>query len=380
MRWDSDIQIFTLEECKAIADEFFSYPNKYDENGMPEFYRNSFGVYNLPRSLEHVNRLTQQFVKKYPGIVFANSYMRSYHRHSVLNIHTDRKQLDLSLSVCIEDKNNLDWPLCVSNTPYNKEEWDLNENPDKYKNAYVAAHFGVGYGAVVEGRKFPHWRDELLCGEAQRALYIFYHWTFPKYPEPSKLILQSKSQIEISVFSEFITKEECEEIIKQAEPRLKKSMVVDVQTGHDVPSNNRKSMQMFLPKQSTELIKRLESRISALTNTPIENGEDFQVVKYGINDEYQPHHDFFDCEEMQKTERFKQSGQRIATVIIYLNTPESGGATEFANLGLQIQAVCGHAVLFKYPKKEVSSLHAGLPVKAGVKWIATKWIRERAFS
>ena len=140
MRWDSDIQIFTPEECKELADEFFAYPTKTDENGMPEFYKNSLGVFNLPRSLKHVERLTNVFIKKYPGIVFANSYTRLYQRHSVLKLHTDRKDLDLSLSVCLEDKNNLEWPLNISAKSYNKDDWDLNEDPVEYKESYVSAY------------------------------------------------------------------------------------------------------------------------------------------------------------------------------------------------------------------------------------------------
>ena len=377
MRWDSDIQIFTPEECKELADEFFAHPTKTDENGMPEFYKNSLGVFNLPRSLKHVERLTNVFIKKYPGIVFANSYTRLYQRHSVLKLHTDRKDLDLSLSVCLEDKNNLEWPLNISAKPYNEDDWDLNEDPVEYKKSYVSAYCNLGYGAVVEGRKFPHWRDELLCGESQRALYIFYHWTFPKLPEPSKLVLKYKSAIDISVFKDFITKEECEEIIALAEPKLIKSLVVGNDDGADTPSETRRSMQTFLSKQSTPLIKRLEDRIAKLTQTPVENGEDFQIVRYDINDEYVAHHDFFHTAHPNL--RLDQCGQRIATVILYLNTPEAGGATEFAKLGIQVQATQGHALLFTYPNQEQESLHAGLPVKAGVKWIATKWIRERTF-
>ena len=379
MRWDSDIQIFTKEECKELADAFFAHSEKCDENSMPEFYKNRLGVFNLPRSLKHVEKLTKNISAKYPGIVFANSYMRLYKRHSVLNLHTDRKELDLSLSVCVEDKNNLEWPLNISAKAYYKNEWDLNEDPVEYKKSYVSAYCDVGYGALVEGRKFPHWREELLCGESQKVLYIFYHWTFPKNRETSKLVLRHKSSIDISLFKEFINASECEEIINLAEPKLIKSMVVDAQNGSDVPSDRRKSMQTFLPKQSTPLIKSLEDRISRLVEMPIENGEDLQVVRYEVGDEYMAHHDFFDVVQASEALRFQQSGQRVATVIIYLNTPENGGATEFPKLGLNIEAMQGNALMFKYPNKEDESLHAGLPVKTGVKWIATKWFRERAF-
>lgn len=379
MRWESDIQIFSKDECQGLADEFFAYPDKRDENFMPEFYKNSFGVYNLPGSLNHVDRLTKQFEIKYPGIVFANSYARVYYRHSVLSLHTDRKNLDLSLSVCVEDKNNLDWPLNISAKCYYKDSWDLGEDHGPYKEKFIAAHFGVGYGALVEGRRFPHWRDELLCGEAQRALYIFYHWTFPKPSWHNKIIIESKSQIDLMVVQNFLTDKECDELIQQSEATLKKSMVVDWKTGNDVESVSRKSAQTFLSKQSNEVIIKIENDISELLEIPVGCGEDLQIVRYEVGGEYKAHHDFFSCDEIKKKDRFINSGQRVATVIMYLNTPESGGETEFPLLGLKIKAVRGNALVFRYPNQEAASLHAGRPVTSGVKWIATKWIRERDF-
>jgi prolyl 4-hydroxylase len=36
-------------------------------------------------------------------------------------------------------------------------------------------------------------------------------------------------------------------------------------------------------------------------------------------------------------------------------------------------------VYFAYEGGDTSSLHAGLPVIRGEKWIATKWLRERPY-
>lgn len=71
----------------------------------------------------------------------------------------------------------------------------------------------------------------------------------------------------------------------------------------------------------------------------------------------------------------------MATFVIYLNTPEQGGATTFPDVGLDIAPRQGHAVFFSYPRPHPStrSLHGGAPVRAGEKWIATKWLRERPF-
>jgi len=64
---------------------------------------------------------------------------------------------------------------------------------------------------------------------------------------------------------------------------------------------------------------------------------------------------------------------------MYLNTPEAGGGTAFPQVGLTVTALRGSAVYFAYDTGDEASLHAGLPVEKGEKWIATKWLRERPF-
>jgi len=64
---------------------------------------------------------------------------------------------------------------------------------------------------------------------------------------------------------------------------------------------------------------------------------------------------------------------------MYLNTPEEGGGTAFPRIGLTVTAMRGSAVYFAYDSGDESSLHAGLPVLKGEKWIATKWLRERPY-
>ena len=77
----------------------------------------------------------------------------------------------------------------------------------------------------------------------------------------------------------------------------------------------------------------------------------------------------------------RRGGQRVATLVLYLNAPAQGGATTFPDVGLEVTPHPGHAVFFSYarPDPDTRTLHAGAPVHAGEKWIATKWLREREF-
>ena len=76
-----------------------------------------------------------------------------------------------------------------------------------------------------------------------------------------------------------------------------------------------------------------------------------------------------------------RGGQRVATIVMYLNSPEKGGGTTFPDVGVEVGPVKGNAVFFSYdrPHPSTKTLHGGAPVIAGEKWVATKWLREREF-
>ena len=73
--------------------------------------------------------------------------------------------------------------------------------------------------------------------------------------------------------------------------------------------------------------------------------------------------------------------ERVGTLVMYLNTPARGGGTAFPDAGVEVGAMRGNAVFFSYdrPHAVTRTLHAGLPVIEGEKWVATKWLREREF-
>jgi prolyl 4-hydroxylase len=73
-------------------------------------------------------------------------------------------------------------------------------------------------------------------------------------------------------------------------------------------------------------------------------------------------------------------GQRICTVMVYLNEVEGGGQTHFIRQGVSVTPQRGTALMWwnvRDGQVDESTYHAALPVEAGEKWVATKWIRER---
>lgn len=187
---------------------------------------------------------------------------------------------------------------------------------------------------------------------------------------------------EVVVFANFLSDPECDALMQVAKPRLSRSLTVDTHTGNEALHPDRTSQGMFFERFENELVYRVETRIAKLLRWPVKHGEGLQVLRYTKGAQYLPHFDYFDPREAGTSALLARGGQRVATLIMYLNTPESGGATVFPDLGLQIKPVRGQAVFFSYaePLPTSLSLHGGEPVTLGEKWIATKWLRQREFT
>jgi prolyl 4-hydroxylase len=182
----------------------------------------------------------------------------------------------------------------------------------------------------------------------------------------------------VRVLDGLLDPDECDQLIEQARPRLSRAMTVDTE-GRKQVDDRRTSAGMFFRLGESPLIERVEGRLAALLGVPASHGEGLQVLHYGPGQEYEPHYDWFDPSQPGFEAVTKHGGQRVASIVMYLNTPEAGGGTGFPHVGLTVTALKGSAVYFAYDTGDTSSLHAGLPVTGGEKWIATKWLRERPF-
>lgn len=198
----------------------------------------------------------------------------------------------------------------------------------------------------------------------------------------------------IILFHNFLSVEECDFLRALSRPRLQISTVVDAKTGKGVKSEVRTSSGMFVSSKERKLpvVQDIERRIAAFSQIPVENGELIQVLRYEVTQQYRPHHDYF-----SDTFNLKRGGQRVATMLMYLNDNVEGGETYFPMAGdgecscggQTVKGVCikpnkGDAVLFwsmgLNGESDEKSLHGGCPVLKGEKWSATKWMRQKATS
>ncbi|MBS0293799.1 MAG: 2OG-Fe(II) oxygenase [Proteobacteria bacterium] len=194
-------------------------------------------------------------------------------------------------------------------------------------------------------------------------------------------VLMAMASPRVVLFGNLLSPDECQAIIDAAGSRMARSLTVQTSTGGEEVNQDRTSDGMFFERGENEVVARLERRIARLVHWPIENGEGLQVLHYRPGAEYKPHYDYFDPDQPGTPSILRRGGQRVATLVIYLNNPARGGGTTFPDVPLEVGPRQGNAVFFSYdrPHPSTRTLHGGAPVTEGEKWIATKWLREREF-
>lgn len=195
-------------------------------------------------------------------------------------------------------------------------------------------------------------------------------------------VLLTMKHPRVVVFGDLLSGEECEGLIAGARERLARSLTVETKTGGEALNVDRTSDGMFFTRGESPLVQRVEERIARLLHWPVEFGEGLQILRYAPGAQYRPHYDYFDPAEPGTPTILRRGGQRLATLVIYLQEPGQGGGTTFPDVGLEVAPRRGTGVFFSYDRPDPSTrtLHGGAPVLAGEKWVATKWLREREFA
>lgn len=194
-------------------------------------------------------------------------------------------------------------------------------------------------------------------------------------------VLANLKHPRVVVLGSVLSDEECDGLIGMARARLRRSETFLLDEGVSRVHEGRTSEGMFFARGENELVRRVEARLAALCAWPVEYGEGMQVLRYGPGAEYKPHFDYFDPAKSGTAGILSNGGQRVASIVMYLNTPEAGGETTFPDVRFDVAPIKGNAVFFSYdrPHEMTGTRHGGAPVLAGEKWVATKWLRVSEF-
>ena len=181
-----------------------------------------------------------------------------------------------------------------------------------------------------------------------------------------------------------LTDDECAKIIEISEGYgFKDSTVFKSNGKHAIDLEYRTSRTVWIGNKRDPLIGHISELTQLLTELPIENQEHLQVAKYEKGGMFIPHFDACTNNDTVCEENNKGAGQRIATLLMYLNDDFKGGETAFPHIGLSIRPKRGKAILFwstdKYERIHEEAKHQGMPVLEGQKYICTKWTHLRAY-
>ena len=169
-------------------------------------------------------------------------------------------------------------------------------------------------------------------------------------------------------------------VINLAAPLVQRSQIIDARTGEARADPMRNSFHVTLgPRQHDHVIEALERCISRITGLPALNGEFLQILRYRLGEEFRPHVDYFNESGAGAYQSMADGGQRAQTVLLYLNDDYTGGGTCFPELRLSVKGGRGDMLHFhnlgENGRGHRDSLHAGMPVTGGEKWLLSQWIR-----
>jgi len=172
----------------------------------------------------------------------------------------------------------------------------------------------------------------------------------------------------------------CAWLISRAQDRLEPAFVNDAGTGRMVINERRTATHFTLGVLERDLVVAvLQERAARLTQVAVERHEAPTVISYLPGQRFDLHADFIDPNVPGFQDELRVMGQRIVTLVTYLNDDFTGAATSFPALKVDFRGGIGDAVVFANVlpdgQPDRNTVHAGLPPQTGRKWVLSQWLR-----
>ena len=182
-------------------------------------------------------------------------------------------------------------------------------------------------------------------------------------------------QLELFIVRGFLDAETCAALVERIDRRRRPSEIAD-----DLGIANFRTSETCDLDGSDPVVAEVDRKIGDLLGLPPAAGEQLQGQRYAPGQEFKPHTDTFEPGGYDFYVHTAARGQRTWTAMIYLNQPEDGGATRFKIIGKTIQPEMGKLLawnnLLPDGRPNPATLHQGMKVRRGTKYVLTKWFRE----
>ncbi|XP_065202591.1 prolyl 4-hydroxylase subunit alpha-1-like [Planococcus citri] len=147
-----------------------------------------------------------------------------------------------------------------------------------------------------------------------------------------------------------------------------------VQGSNKPAFSHRVTESAFMETHLQPLIA-LENRAEDIFGMSINLSEPWQVLNYAPGGFYNAHNDYLSTSDNHPV----KIGNRLTTMLFYLNDVTLGGETVFPHIGLSVTPIKGSVVVWHNIHADGSQSrltdHSACPVIIGEKWGFTKWIR-----
>ena len=183
-------------------------------------------------------------------------------------------------------------------------------------------------------------------------------------------------QLDLFVVKRFLDEETCAALIEMIDAKRRPSDIVD-----DSGIANFRTSETCDLDSTDELVARVDEKFSQLLGISLDYGEPLQGQRYAPGQEFRPHTDTFNPGGYDFYVHTANQGQRTWTAMAYLNEPEEGGATRFKTIGKTIKPETGKLLAWNNLNPDGTpngaTLHQGMKVRRGTKYVLTKWFREQ---
>jgi len=188
----------------------------------------------------------------------------------------------------------------------------------------------------------------------------------------------SVDDIQFYALPDFLTVDACDRLIALIDANRRPSTLLSDKSGSEFRTSDSCDMDRWSPD-----VRPIDESIAGLLGIDPANAETMQGQRYAPGQQFRSHHDYFHPGESYWQRMQATGGQRTWTAMVYLNDVEEGGATWFPRAGIRVSPKRGLLLAWNNMNPDGSpnpaTLHEGMAVVAGVKYIVTKWFREAAW-
>lgn len=184
--------------------------------------------------------------------------------------------------------------------------------------------------------------------------------------------------MEIIQLENFLSDEECDRIVELIDANAGLSYMDGGSADIAVYSPTIRNSTTTVLDDSSGFLRDIKQRVADHLQVDISFGQQLEGQRYQEGQYFLLHQDWFDGRSFFNMCLF--SGNRTWTFLMYVQDTEEGGETYFPRLDVRIKPRKGLAILWPniHPDRTVihESVHEGLVVTKGSKYIVTSWWRE----